>query len=115
MNYFQARKAEVKETNKAIVTASMMNDLAAHTIMIPGEDGQQIYIRELHTSYMVAGGFATVAGMRTKRLAFNSETVDVTDSESVGRWRELLGGAGVQRASAMTCWSVATRSASFSA
>lgn len=60
VNYFQARKAEVKETNKAIVTASMMNDLAAHTIMIPGEDGQQIYIRELHTSYMVAGGFATV-------------------------------------------------------
>ena len=60
VNYFQGRKAEVKETNKAIVTASMMNDLAAHTIMIPGEDGQQIYIRELHTSYIVTGGFATV-------------------------------------------------------
>ena len=25
-----------------------------------GEDGQQIYIRELHTSYIVTGGFATV-------------------------------------------------------
>jgi TP901-1 family phage major tail protein len=25
--------------------------------------------------------------------------VDVTDAESAGRWRELLGGAGVQRAS----------------
>ncbi len=46
-----------------------------------------------------AGVFVTVAGLRTKRLAFNSETVNVTDSESVGRWRELLGGAGVQRAS----------------
>jgi TP901-1 family phage major tail protein len=44
------------------------------------------------------GGFATVAGLRTKRLAFNSETVDATDSESAGRWRELLAGAGVQRA-----------------
>ncbi len=44
-------------------------------------------------------GFATVAGLRAKRLAFNSETVDVTDSESAGRWRELLGGSGVQRAS----------------
>lgn len=44
------------------------------------------------------GGFVTVAGLRTKRLAFNSETVDVTDSDSAGRWRELLGGAGVQRA-----------------
>lgn len=45
------------------------------------------------------GSFATVAGLRTKRLAFNSETVDVTDADSAGRWRELLGGSGVQRAS----------------
>ena len=43
-------------------------------------------------------GFATVAGLRSKRLAFNAQTVDVTDAESAGRWRELLGGAGVQRA-----------------
>lgn len=46
-----------------------------------------------------AGVFVTVAGLRTKRLSFNSETVNITVSESVGRWRELLGGAGVQRAS----------------
>ena len=46
-----------------------------------------------------AGAFTTVAGLRTKRIAFNSQTVDVTDSESAGRWRELLEGAGVQRAS----------------
>ena len=45
------------------------------------------------------GSFATVAGLRTKRLAFNSETVDITDADSAGRWRELLGGSGVQRAS----------------
>lgn len=42
--------------------------------------------------------YATVAGLRTKRLAFNAQTVDVTDAESAGRWRELLGGAGIQRA-----------------
>jgi TP901-1 family phage major tail protein len=46
-----------------------------------------------------AGSFTTVAGLRTKRLAFNSETVDVTDADSAGRWRELLAAAGVQRAS----------------
>ncbi|MBO6719152.1 MAG: phage major tail protein, TP901-1 family [Rhizobiaceae bacterium] len=45
------------------------------------------------------GSFTTVAGLRTKRLAFNSETVDVTDADSAGRWRELLAGSGVQRAS----------------
>lgn len=44
-------------------------------------------------------GFTTVAGMRSRRISFNTETVDVTDFESVGRWRELLGGAGVQRVS----------------
>lgn len=44
------------------------------------------------------GSFVTVAGLRSKRIAFNSETVDVTDADSVGRWRELLAGSGIQRA-----------------
>jgi TP901-1 family phage major tail protein len=34
-----------------------------------------------------------------RRLAFNAETVDVTHAESANRWRELLDGAGVKRAS----------------
>lgn len=42
--------------------------------------------------------FETVAGLRSRKLAFNAETIDITDGESVGRWRELLGGAGIQRA-----------------
>ncbi|RDJ22994.1 phage major tail protein, TP901-1 family [Bosea caraganae] len=46
-----------------------------------------------------AGGtFVTVAGLRARQIAFNAETVDVTHSESAGRWRELLAGAGVRRA-----------------
>ncbi|MFM8750577.1 phage major tail protein, TP901-1 family [Rhabdaerophilum sp.] len=43
--------------------------------------------------------FVTVAGLRTRRFSLNAETVDVTHSESAGRWRELLDGAGVRRAS----------------
>ena len=43
-------------------------------------------------------GFVTVAGLRTRQLAFNAEAVDVTNAESVGRWRELLAGVGVRRA-----------------
>ena len=42
--------------------------------------------------------FVTVAGLRTRRLAFNAEAVDITHAESAGRWRELLEGAGVKRA-----------------
>lgn len=45
------------------------------------------------------GTFVTIAGLRARRLAFNALPVDITDAESAGRWRELLGGAGVQRAS----------------
>jgi TP901-1 family phage major tail protein len=43
-----------------------------------------------------AGSFVTVAGLRATTLAFNAATVDVTDTESVGRWLELLDGAGVK-------------------
>ncbi|MFC5507191.1 MULTISPECIES: phage major tail protein, TP901-1 family [Hyphomicrobiales] len=46
-----------------------------------------------------AGGvFVTVAGLRARQIAFNAEAVDVTHSESAGRWRELLAGAGMRRA-----------------
>lgn len=43
--------------------------------------------------------YVTVAGLRTRRIAFNAELVDITHAESVDRWRELLAGAGVRRAS----------------
>jgi TP901-1 family phage major tail protein len=43
--------------------------------------------------------FVTVAGLRSRRIAFNAETVDITHAESADRWRELLEGAGVRRAS----------------
>jgi TP901-1 family phage major tail protein len=46
-----------------------------------------------------AGAFATVAGLRTQRIALNADTIDITHAESTGRWRELLAGAGVRRAS----------------
>lgn len=44
------------------------------------------------------GAFVTVAGLRSRSIAFNSETVDVTHQESAGEWRELLAGAGIKTA-----------------
>ena len=44
------------------------------------------------------GDFLTVAGLRTRRLEFSADTVDVTSADSPERWRELLAGAGVRRA-----------------
>ena len=43
--------------------------------------------------------FVTVAGLRSRRIAFNAEIVVITNAESTDRWRELLAGAGVKRAS----------------
>ncbi len=49
--------------NKAIaevtITPTIRDDLAAHTITIPGQEGQRITIRELRTSAIVTGGVAT--------------------------------------------------------
>ena len=45
------------------------------------------------------GSFISIAGLRTRRLTFNAQSVDVTNSDSAGRWRELLEGAGVRHAS----------------
>ncbi|MGE8941218.1 phage major tail protein, TP901-1 family [Leptospira interrogans] len=44
------------------------------------------------------GAFQTVAGLRSRTLAFNAETVDITHQESAGQWRELLAGAGAKTA-----------------
>jgi TP901-1 family phage major tail protein len=41
--------------------------------------------------------FTTVAGLRATTLAFNAQTVDVTNSDSADMWRELLA-AGVKSA-----------------
>jgi len=40
--------------------------------------------------------FTTVAGIRARTITLNAKSVDATDSDSAGRWRELLAGAGVK-------------------
>ena len=59
---YQGQMEKEREKNRALVTASIINDQAAHTILIPGEDGQQIFIsnEEIRASYPVVGGFATI-------------------------------------------------------
>lgn len=44
------------------------------------------------------GTFVTVAGLRSRSIALNTTTVDITHAESAGRWRELLAGAGARSA-----------------
>ncbi len=42
--------------------------------------------------------FTSVAGLRTKQIQFDSETVDVTNQDSANKFRELLEGAGIRKA-----------------
>lgn len=44
------------------------------------------------------GAVVSVAGLRARTISMNARTVDVTDGDSAGRWRELLAGAGVKSA-----------------
>jgi TP901-1 family phage major tail protein len=40
--------------------------------------------------------FVDAAGLRTKSVRLNKEVVDITNSDSAGRWREHLAGATVK-------------------
>lgn len=62
---------------------------------MPAQKGKDLLLKAADAG----GSFITVAGLRARQIAFNTEAVDVTHSESAGRWRELLAGAGVRRAS----------------
>lgn len=53
--------------------------------------GKDVLIRTV-----VSAAMTTIGGMRTKTLAINSETVDVSDSNSTNEWRELLANAGIK-------------------
>jgi TP901-1 family phage major tail protein len=62
---------------------------------MPAQRGKDLLLKIDATG---SGGFATVAGLRTRSLAFNAATVDATHAESAGEWRELLAGAGIKTA-----------------
>jgi len=42
------------------ISASILDDMAAHTISIPAPEGAQIYIKELRKSYIATGGYAVI-------------------------------------------------------
>jgi TP901-1 family phage major tail protein len=43
-----------------------------------------------------SGTYRAHSGLRTQSVAINAEAVDVTNSGSAGRWREILDGCGVR-------------------
>jgi len=60
------------------------------------QTGKSVLVKRVPTG---GGASVTVAGGRSKSITLNKETVDITDSDSTGQWRELLAGAGVKNVS----------------
>ena len=76
------RQEEERLKLRPTVVASILNDQAAHTITIPGQDGTQIYVKEMSNTYVISGGMAVVE--IPDYIWYNdyedylSETMDVT-------------------------------------
>lgn len=46
-----------------------------------------------------SGSYSTVGAMQTKSISISNDLVDVTNQDSTNKWRELLAGAGIKKAS----------------
>ncbi len=79
---WQKKQEQARLLMQPTVAASIVNDLAAHTITIPGQDGTQIFVRELSNSYVVSGGVAVIEVpdyiWYNDNLDYLSETMEVT-------------------------------------
>ena len=75
-------KREQPEESKVEITATIQDDMVAHRIRIPADDGSQIYIKELRRSYIAVGGYAEVTVPDYTWYELNSDiespTMDVT-------------------------------------
>ena len=57
--YMERLKAQSLQ-ERTIITPSILNEMPAHIIRLPGEEGQIYWITELKNSYPVVGGYATI-------------------------------------------------------
>ena len=57
---YQERLRAESLQEQTIITPSILNEMPAHIIRLPGEEGQIYWITELKTSYPVVGGYATI-------------------------------------------------------
>ena len=57
--YMERQRAQSLQ-ERTEITPSILNEMPAHIIRLPGEEGQVYWITELKTSYPVVGGYATI-------------------------------------------------------
>ena len=57
---YRAKQIASSLKENTIITPSIYNEMPAHIIRLPGEEGQIYWITELKSSYPVVGGYATI-------------------------------------------------------
>jgi len=57
---YMEKKAASSLQAQSIITPSILNEMPAHIIRLPGEEGQIYWITELKNAYPVVGGYATI-------------------------------------------------------
>ena len=43
--------------------------------------------------------FTTIAGLQSKQVSISTDSTETTNSDSAGKWRQMLAGAGIKRMS----------------
>ena len=71
-------REEVSLQDQVEIIPSLLEDMAAHTIRIPAEEGAQIYIKELRKSYIATGGYAEITVADYTWYELNSTIADET-------------------------------------
>lgn len=91
-NYFKHQSEAAKNARQATVIASTMDGMPAHTIFIPGNEGDQIYIWELGTTHPVTGGVATVQAVDHSWYDSYEEYLQETMSVTLSPYKKLPNG-----------------------
>ena len=88
--FFLQREQEPTLQEKAVITNTILNDMPAHMIKIPAEEGAVIYIKELRKSYTVTGGYAVVEVEDYKWYeALETEVEEATGEEKEAAQKRL--------------------------
>jgi TP901-1 family phage major tail protein len=61
---------------------------------MPAQKGRDVLIKV----YDGVSTYITIGGVRSKSIAINAETIDISDGDSTNQWRELLANAGIKSA-----------------
>lgn len=91
-NYFRNRSDAAKAARQATVISSTMDGMPAHTIFIPGNEGDQIYIWELGTTHPVTGGVATVQAVDHSWYDSYEEYLQETMTVTLSPYKKLPNG-----------------------